>query len=152
VRFGSSDIYNILSTPKFSSSILDSIVVGQQRTSPPYSDSTERVLLFLKCHDDASTGGLIPSKDLEARIRDQIAKDLSRRHVPAHIFEVKEVPYNANGKKMGIQTKAIVNGGEAATAKQKGLSPQELAMLRQFEQFHHLEALFKKLERGSAKL
>lgn len=93
----------------------------------------------------------MPSKELDTRIREQIAKDLSRRHVPAHIFEVKEIPYNVNGKKMEIQVKAVVNSGESATTKQR-LNPQELEVLKQFVRFHHLEALLKKSERSAARL
>ncbi|EXJ55066.1 acetoacetate-CoA ligase [Cladophialophora psammophila CBS 110553] len=151
VRFGSSEIYNILSSPHFASSIIDSLVVGQQRSAAPYSDTTERVLLFIKCREGESTNHLLPNKDLDSRIRDQIARDLSRRHVPAHIFEVKEIPYNANGKKMEIQVKAVVNGGAQAKTKQR-LSQHELSMLEQFEPFFHLEKLLNKLERCDSKL
>ncbi|OAG34353.1 acetoacetate-CoA ligase [Fonsecaea monophora] len=151
VRFGSSEIYNILSSPRFTSSIVDSVVVGQQRSAAPYSDTTERVLLFIKCREGVSSNHILPNKGLESRIRDQIAKDLSRRHVPAHIFEVKEIPYNANGKKMEIQVKAVVNGGAQAKTKQR-LSPQELAMLEQFEPFFHLEKLLKRLDGTAARL
>ncbi|KIX95811.1 uncharacterized protein Z520_08519 [Fonsecaea multimorphosa CBS 102226] len=151
VRFGSSEIYNILSSDRFTSSIADSLVVGQQRRAAPYSDTTERVLLFIKCREGESSNRLLPKRDLEARIREQIAKDLSRRHVPAHIFEVNEIPYNANGKKMEIQVKAVVNGGAQARTKQR-VSPQELSMLEQFEPFFHLEKLLKKLDGTASKL
>lgn len=158
VRFGSSEIYNILSTPKFADDIADSIVVGQQRTSPSFSDSTERVLLFIKCrsHDDnttTTTTSLFPPRDLDRRIREQIATDLTRRHVPSHIFQVAEIPYNVNGKKMEIQVKAVVNSGASATTKQR-LNQQEVAMLKQFEKFHHLEKLLEnaKAEGVKAKL
>lgn len=156
VRFGSSEIYNILSTPRFANDIADSIVVGQQRTSPPYSDSTERVLLFIKGHDNSTspsstaTTSLFPPKDLDRRIREQIAQDLTRRHVPAHIFQVAEIPYNANGKKMEIQVKAVVNSGASATTKQR-LNAQEVAMLKQFEKFNHLEKLLESAKRDGAK-
>lgn len=151
IRFGSSEIYNILSTPQFSSSVLDAVVVGQQRVSPPYSDPTERVLLFLKCSENASTGTLFPSEELEKRIREQIAKDLSRRHVPHHIFEINEVPYNANGKKMEIQAKAIVCSGSSAKNKMK-LSQEESAMLESFVRFYDVETLVKKSKIRPSKL
>ncbi|KIX06767.1 uncharacterized protein Z518_04743 [Rhinocladiella mackenziei CBS 650.93] len=147
VRFGSSEIYDILSVHKLRSSILDSIVVGQQRTTAPYSDTTDRVLLFIKCHLSSSTSAIMPSKDLNTRIRDRIAHDLTPRHVPAHIFEVQEIPYNANGKKVEIQVKAVVNSGESARSRQR-LTGQELGMLKQFEVFYHLEKLLKKVNGG----
>ncbi len=151
VRFGSSEIYNILSSPEFRSSIVDAVVVGQQRISPPYSDSTERVLLFLKCHDAYSSNQVLPTKTLEDQIREQIAKDLTRRHVPAHIFEVEEIPYNTNGKKMEIQVKSIVNNGNTKQRSQR-LNREELAMLAQFFPFYHLEALLSKLKANKTKL
>lgn len=151
IRFGSSEIYNILSTPPFTSSVLDALVVGQQRVSPAYSDSTERVLLFIKCSNTHSTGTLFPTQKLDALIRQRIMKDLSRRHVPEYIFEVEDVPYNANGKKMEIQVKAIVNGGASAKAKMK-LSEQELAMMEKFERFYDLETLVKNSRRAAPKL
>ena len=151
VRFGSSEIYNILATPQFSSSVLDALVVGQQRTTSPYSDPTEQVLLFIKCSPTAASGRFNPFRELDTAIRQQIAQDLSRRHVPSHIFEIDEVPYNANGKKMEIQVKGVVNGGAKALAKMK-LSPDELEMLRRFERFYHLESLTQKSVKGQAKL
>lgn len=151
IRFGSSDIYNILSTPQFASTILDALVVGQQRATSTFSDSTERVLLFIKCSDVKGTDTLYPPWELVSLIREQVAKDLSRRHVPEYIFKVDEVPYNANGKKMEIQVKAIVNGGASAKTKMK-LSEQELVMMGKFERFHDLDALIRNTRRDAAKL
>ena len=151
IRFGSSDIYNILSTPQFASSILDALVVGQQRATSTYSDSTERILLFIRCSDVKGTDTLYPPRELVNLIREQITKDLSRRHVPEYIFEVDEVPYNANGKKMEIQVKAIVNGGASAKAKMK-LSEQELVIMGRFERFYDLETLIRNSRREAAKL
>jgi len=151
VRFGSSEIYNILLTPEFEASILDSLVVGQQRSSPLYSDATERVLLFLKCWQNTTCRGILPTEKLTAQIRRRITKDLTRIHVPAYIFEIAEIPHNANGKKMEIQVKAVVNSGTAARTKQR-VSPQELKLLGQFEPFYHLEALLRKLEGKMSKL
>jgi acetoacetyl-CoA synthetase len=121
-RFGSSEIYNVLSTPKFADQILDAIVVGQQRVSAPdekkgSSDPTDRVMLFVKFTPAASSGTLRPKPEIEAAIRERISRGLSRRHVPEHIFETKEVPYNVNGKKLEIQVNAVVSGGEKAMAK-----------------------------------
>lgn len=81
----------------------------------------------------------------------QIIKDLSRRHIPAHIFEIPQVPYNANGKKMEIQVKAVLNGGGQALAK-LNILPQEMAMLRPFEQFFELERLLERLKKNLSRL
>lgn len=139
IRFGSSEIYNILTTPEFTPSILDAIVVGQQRVQPPlYSDPTERVVLFIKCTPSATSGTLTPSPILTAKIKDAIAKNLSRRHVPSFIFEAPEVPYNVNGKKLEIQVKAVLCGGEAALRKLKVTREEELS-LRWFLSFFDVD-------------
>ena len=124
--------------------------MGQQRKIGPYSDPTERVLLFIQCHPDASTNSLLPTKKLEMQIKEQIATDLSRKHVPAYVFEVAKIPYNANGKKMEIQVKKIVNGEGGQT--RDVVSKEESEVVGQFEQFFHLENLMKSLRSPTANL
>lgn len=82
VRFGSSEIYAIIEA-KFSKQVCDSLCVGQRRPG----DSDERVMLFLlmrKGHD--------LTRELIKEIQSAIATDLSKRHVPTHIFETPEIP------------------------------------------------------------
>lgn len=101
IRFGSSEIYNIISTC-FSSKIEDSICVGQRR---PGIDDEEHVLLFVKVQP-----GYKFTAQLEEEIKEAIRRGLSRRHVPAWIGEVEDIPYNVNGKKIEIAVKKIVSG------------------------------------------
>lgn len=112
--------------------------MGQQRIAPPYSDSAEQVILFIKCAPSISTNTWRVGRDLDAAIRDQITQDLSRRHVPTHIFESQLIPYNANGKKLEIQLKAILGEGVAALQKLK-LTPDELRQVKMFESFYEIE-------------
>lgn len=42
---------------------------------------------------------------------DAVEHHVSGRHVPHFIFEVNSIPYNVNGKKMEVQTKAVLNRG-----------------------------------------
>lgn len=153
VRFGSSEIYNILLTPRFSDFISDACVVGQQRSQDPYFDSVEQVVLFVKCTPSYSckNHSLKLDPDLERRIRKQIVKDLSPRHVPTFIFRVPEVPYNVNGKKLEIQVKAILSGGRDAFAKLKA-TDEERKILALFLPFYHIEQVVKQTERPFAKL
>ncbi|KAH0844046.1 Acetoacetyl-CoA synthetase [Fonsecaea pedrosoi] len=154
VRFGSSDIYNVLLTPRFSQSISDACVVGQQRSFAPYFDSVERVVLFVKCtpsYQHRTHHPWILDPDLEHAIRAQISRDLSRRHVPTFIFRVPEVPYNANGKKLEIQVKAIVSGGRDAFEKLKA-TEEERKALAWFLPFYHIENVVKGTERPEVKL
>lgn len=138
VRFGSSEIYNILSYPKFTSSIRDFLVVGQQRVTERYSDPAERVVLFIKCTPSATTNSLTPTPTLDSEIRLEIAKNLSRRHVPTFIFEVPEVPYNVNGKKLEIQVKRVLCDGREGLVKLK-ITKEELRHLEWFVKFHDIE-------------
>lgn len=92
VRFGSAEIYAVVEGGQFPY-VADSVVVGQRR---PGKDDDERVLLFVKLHD--AKAGLSPQQidDMKKAIR--IA--YSPRHVPAHIFAVKDIPVTSNGKKV----------------------------------------------------
>ena len=83
VRFGSGEIYGVLERQVFSAHIDDAICVGQRRPQ----DKDERVLLFIKMR----VGHKLDAPFEEA-IRAAIKTALSVRHVPAHIFEVKEIP------------------------------------------------------------
>lgn len=138
--------------PQFTSSILDAIVVGQQRVTPPrYSDPTENVVLFIKCTPSASSGTLTPSPKITKQLNDAIAKDLTRRHVPAFIFETPEVPYNVNGKKLEIQLKAVLCGGQEALDKLK-VTKEEREMLSWFVKFYDVEKVVKEQLGRNAKL
>lgn len=142
VRFGTSELYNILSSPRFSSITLDGLAIGQQRTSGNYSDPAERVILFLKIAPEHSSGSIIPKEKLVSELKDQIIKDHSRRHVPHFFFEVDEIPHNANGKKMEIQVKQVCNNG-GDVLKKMTLSDAEREMLQKFTKFHNVEEVVR---------
>ncbi|KAF8199886.1 acetoacetyl-CoA synthetase [Mycena galopus ATCC 62051] len=99
VRFGSGEIYNVLE--QFTKAIDDSLCVGQRRPQ----DKDERVLLFLKMRQ-----GYKLDDRLIADIKDAIRKALSARHVPSFIFEIGDIPYTVNGKRIEIAVKQIVSG------------------------------------------
>ena len=83
VRFGSGEIYSVLERSEFAARIDDAICVGQRRPQ----DEDERVLLFIKMRPDQKL-----DQSFAHAIRAAIRAALSARHVPAHIFEVKEIP------------------------------------------------------------
>ncbi|XP_011926844.1 PREDICTED: acetoacetyl-CoA synthetase isoform X1 [Cercocebus atys] len=97
VRFGSSEIYNIVESFE---EVEDSLCVPQYNK---YRE--ERVILFLKM---ASGHAFQP--DLVKRIRDAIRVGLSARHVPSLILETKGIPYTLNGKKVEVAVKQIIAG------------------------------------------
>jgi acetoacetyl-CoA synthetase len=99
VRFGSAEIYSVIET--YFPSVVDSICVGQRRPS----DHDESVLLFLQM-----APGHAFNANLIKDVRDRIATELSKRHVPKHVFETHAIPVTINGKKVELPVKQIVSG------------------------------------------
>ena len=108
VRFGSSEIYNIL-LRFFPEELDDYICVGRRR---PHIDDDEIVCLFVKM-----ARGHKFDEDLVKRLKSVIAKELSRRHVPGLCAEVSGIPVTANGKKVEGVIRNIVNGTEGQGGK-----------------------------------
>ncbi|VFV35192.1 acetoacetyl-synthetase-like [Lynx pardinus] len=97
VRFGSSEIYNIVEAFE---EVMDSLCVPQYN-----KDGEERVLLFLKMASGHAFG-----PDLVKSIRSAIRRGLSARHVPSVILETKGIPYTLNGKKVEVAVKQVIAG------------------------------------------
>lgn len=91
VRFGSAEIYNIL-TRFFAGEVEDAVCVGRRRET----DRDETVCLFVVMRE-----GQEFSEDLRGRIRNVIKKELSPRHVPGVVEECGPagIPKTGNGKK-----------------------------------------------------
>lgn len=101
VRFGSSEIYNIVEAFE---EVSDSLCVPQYN-----ADGEERVILFLKM-----APGKPFSSDLVSKIRGAIRKALSARHVPALLLETKDIPYTISGKKVEVAVKQVIAGREVS--------------------------------------
>ncbi|KAL7976014.1 hypothetical protein Chor_008223 [Crotalus horridus] len=101
VRFGSSEIYNIVEAFE---EVSDSLCVPQYN-----KDGEERVVLFLKMATNHEF-----SPDLVKRIREAIRVALSARHVPSIILETEGIPYTISGKKVEVAVKQIIAGKEVA--------------------------------------
>ncbi|XP_066510995.1 acetoacetyl-CoA synthetase-like [Hoplias malabaricus] len=101
VRFGSSEIYNIVEAFE---EVSDSVCVPQYN-----SDGEERVILFLK---------MVPGKaftsELVTKIRSSIRAGLSARHVPAMILQTRDIPYTISGKKVEVAVKQVIAGKEVS--------------------------------------
>jgi acetoacetyl-CoA synthetase len=100
VRFGSSEIYNIL-LKHYSSEVEDSLCIGRKRAQ----DVDEEVVLFLKM-----AAGQAFSPDLAKKIQNTVRKELSARHVPKFVDECPEIPVTTNGKKVEGAVKQILSG------------------------------------------
>ena len=91
VRFGSAEIYNIL-TRFFAADIEDAVCVGRRRAT----DTDETVCLFV-----VMAPGKSFSDEVKAAIRSKIKSELSPRHVPGIVEECGPagIPKTGNGKK-----------------------------------------------------
>ncbi|KAK4456063.1 acetoacetyl-CoA synthetase [Podospora aff. communis PSN243] len=106
VRFGSAEIYNVL-TRFFASEVEDAVCVGRRRET----DHDETVCLFVVMNEGKSFG-----EDLRTRIKDMIRRELSPRHVPGVIEEAEGgIPKTGNGKKIEVAVKQILSGMDVKT-------------------------------------
>ncbi|KAI9149337.1 Acetoacetyl-CoA synthetase [Paramyrothecium foliicola] len=127
VRFGSSDIYAVLERC-FAELVAESLCVGQRRPQ----DLDERVVLFLLMKN-----GKKLDRALVKQVKDTIARELTKRHVPKYIFEVPEIPVTVNLKKVELPVKHIISG---KNIKPSGtlLNPQSLQFFYQFQKIEDL--------------
>ncbi|KXT17078.1 hypothetical protein AC579_4365 [Pseudocercospora musae] len=142
IRFGSAEMYTVLESPSLKKHVIDALVVGQQRADSKFSDHTERVLLFIKPTQSSASRNLIPKPEVVDAIKAKVIEDLSRRHVPHFIFEVEEIPYNVNGKKLETTVKKIINGGEEVLKKLK-MTDDEARMMHSFVKFYNVDGVAK---------
>lgn len=90
VRFGSAEIYNVL-TRFFSADVEDAVCVGRRRAE----DTDETVCLFV-----VMAPGKAFNDDFRAKIKSTIRAELSPRHVPGIVEECGGgIPKTSNGKK-----------------------------------------------------
>ncbi|KAI0887671.1 acetoacetate-CoA ligase [Annulohypoxylon maeteangense] len=101
VRFGSAEIYNVL-TKFFGNEVEDAVCVGRRRET----DRDETVCLFILMAE-----GRKFSLELREKIITAIRKELSPRHVPGVIEECGAgIPKTGNGKKIEVAVKHILSG------------------------------------------
>ncbi|KAI1075924.1 acetoacetyl-coenzyme A synthetase [Whalleya microplaca] len=134
VRFGSAEIYSVLER-NFADRITDSICVGQRRPQ----DADESVMLFLLMRP-----GHTFDRKLVNEIKEAIKKELTKRHVPKHVFETPAIPTTVNLKKVELPVKQIVSG---RIIKPSGtlLNPQSLDYYYQFAKVEDLVTPKEKL-------
>jgi acetoacetyl-CoA synthetase len=98
VRLGTSEIYS--EVEKFTE-IKESIVIGQTW------DNDVRIVLFIVLNLKYEL-----NENLLKRIKFQIRKNASPRHVPAKIITVEDIPRTKNGKIVELAVKNIIEGNE----------------------------------------
>ncbi|KAI0339857.1 acetoacetate-CoA ligase [Trametopsis cervina] len=126
VRFGSAEIYAVLD--QFRDQFDDTLCVGQRRPQ----DKDERVLLFCKMRPNVKF-----TDELVQRVKTAIRRALSARHVPAYVFEVADIPYTVNNKKIEIAVKQIVSGYQLKPSGTVA-NPESLKL---YYKYHNLEQL-----------
>jgi acetoacetyl-CoA synthetase len=126
VRFGSAEIYNIL-TRFFPSEIEEAVCVGRRRET----DGDETVCLFV-----VMAPGKEFTDELRERLKSVIRKELSPRHVPG-VIEVAGggVPKTGNGKKIEVAVKQILSGMDIKTNASVA-NPEALEWFRVWGQTH----------------
>jgi len=98
VRIGTAEIYRAVQNMD---EVEDSVVIGHQK------GDDEEVVLFVKLEKSHRL-----TDELIKKIKDQIRKNCSPRHVPAIILDTPDIPYTINGKKVEVAVKKIVHGQE----------------------------------------
>ena len=120
VRLGTAEIYS--EVEKFKE-IKESIVVGQSW------DNDVRIILFIVMNKN-----FLLTEDLLKKIKIQIRKNASPRHVPNKVIVVKDIPRTKSGKIVELAVKNIIEGN---TIKNK----EALANPKALEQFKNLKEL-----------
>jgi len=122
VRLGTAEIYS--EVEKFIE-IKDSIVVGQSW------DNDVRIVLFVVLN---STYEL--NESLLKKIKAQIKKNASPRHVPSKIMVVDDIPRTKNGKIVELAVKNIIEGNEIKN-KEALANPQVLEQYKNLKELNY---------------
>tara|TARA_B100000902_G_scaffold284797_1_gene270783 strand:+ start:489 stop:2450 length:1962 start_codon:yes stop_codon:yes gene_type:complete len=120
VRLGTAEIYS--EVEKFKE-IKESIVVGQSW------DNDVRIILFVVMNTK-----FILTEDLLKKIKIQIKKNASPRHVPSKVIVVRDIPRTKSGKIVELAVKNIIEGNSIK-------NKEALANPKALEQFKNLEEL-----------
>jgi len=100
VRIGTAEIYRVVERID---EVEEAVAIGQ--LWPPEQPTDTRVVLFVKLR-----AGYELEPPLEERIRFEIRRHASPRHVPARIVHVNDIPRTKNGKIVELAVKAVVHG------------------------------------------
>ena len=120
VRLGTAEIYS--EVDKFEE-IKESIVVGQAW------DNDIRIILFIILNQDYKL-----NDQLLQKIKIQIRKNASPRHVPSKVIVVSDIPRTKNGKIVELAVKNIIEGNEIK-------NKEALANPEVLEQYKNLKEL-----------
>ncbi|MBV8030796.1 MAG: AMP-binding protein, partial [Betaproteobacteria bacterium] len=100
VRIGTAEIYRVVESID---EVEDCVAIGQ--LWPPDQPTDSRVVLFLKLRSNAELDDALAD-----RVRHEIRRRASPRHVPAKIVQVADIPRTKNGKVVELAVKAVIHG------------------------------------------
>lgn len=115
VRIGTAEIYTAVNELQ---EVKDSLVITTDE-----SDGSSKMLIFVQL-DDA----LNLDNEIQIKIKANLRKQYSPRHVPDLIFQVMDIPYTLSGKKLEIPVKRIFSGLDLEKAVSKDImrNPESL--------------------------
>ena len=122
VRIGTAEIYSEIEKLI---EIKESIVIGQSW------DNDIRIVLFVVLNPKYKLNG-----DLLKKIRLQIRKNASPRHVPAKIIAVEDIPRTKNGKIVELAVKNIIEGNIIRN-KEALANPQVLVQYKNLKELNY---------------
>ena len=96
VRIGTAEIYRIVESME---EVADSIVVGKKW------QNDVKIILFVVLKNNIEL-----SRELIDKIKLNIRRSATPRHIPASIYQLNEIPRTISGKKVEIAVTKIVNG------------------------------------------
>ncbi len=115
VRIGTAEIYRAVEKlPE----VLEALAVGQDW------DGDVRIILFVRLRAESKL-----DRDLADRIRGQIRRDCSLRHVPAKVIQAPDLPRTLNGKLAELAVRHTIHGREVKN-RDALANPEALDFLR----------------------
>jgi acetoacetyl-CoA synthetase len=118
VRIGTAEIYRQVEQLD---EVVEGLVIGQDW------DDDVRVVLFVVLRE-----GLDLDDELRDRMKDQIRRNTTPRHVPARIVQVADIPRTKNGKIVELAVRDVVHGREVKN-KEALANPEALELYRDIE-------------------
>ena len=98
VRFGTAELYRVVEN-------IDNIIECVAVEHSLYNDT--EVILFIKMQPQFNL-----NEDLIKFIKFEIKSNLSPKHVPRRIFQVKDIPKTKSGKIVELTIKSIITGND----------------------------------------
>jgi len=116
VRIGTAEIYRQVEQLD---EVVESIVIGQD-----WADGDVRVVLFVRLRPNVTL-----DEALTKKIKDQIRRNTTPRHVPAKVVQVSDIPRTKSGKIVELAVRDVVHG-RAVKNKEALANPEALDLYK----------------------